>query len=258
MNNRKACKSPRRSRRERSQILSAGESRESPRARARKLGSESKRESRLSRATRLNVASLSCLLLWTLAGCAVIQVETDYDPAADFSGLRTYAWAPLPPKEVRDPRKDTSFLDARIRHAVDTQLTGKGFRQVDSEADDDRGDGDEADLIVTYQTSVETKTDVDTVERYETFGGPLGGRRRGPGRRHGHFARPWIGYVETETRTYEYEEGSFILDLVNPKTQRLLWRGWARAVIERGSSPEKRTERISEAVRRLFAEFPPG
>lgn len=31
-------------------------------------------------------------LVVAVSGCASMQIQTDYDPAANFSGYRTYSW----------------------------------------------------------------------------------------------------------------------------------------------------------------------
>ncbi len=56
---------------------------------------------------------------------------------------------------------------------------------------------------------------------------------------------------------YQYEEGSLIVDIVDARSKRLVWRGTATAIVDPGATPEERTERIQEAVAKVFKDFPP-
>jgi hypothetical protein len=181
---------------------------------------------------------LAILLAATLGGCASMEINSDYDPVASFSGLRTYAWMPGPQKKTGDLRIDNPLLDARVRQAVDRQLEANGYVKQPPER---------SDFLIGYQAAVEKKLDVYTVDHY--YGYPPGwGSTRGYG--------AWGGTIP-ETHVYEYDEGSLILDIVNPQTRKLIWRGSAQAEVNRSASPEKRQERIEEAVRRMLERFPP-
>lgn len=54
-----------------------------------------------------------------------------------------------------------------------------------------------------------------------------------------------------------YEEGALILDVISPKTGKLIWRGVAKARINNANSPDVRKQRVEQAVRELFKVFPP-
>ena len=53
------------------------------------------------------------------------------------------------------------------------------------------------------------------------------------------------------------EEGSLVLDVLDPETGKLIWRGVAQARINREASPEMREKRLNLAVRELIKAFPP-
>src|SRR6202162_6607018 len=55
------------------------------------------------------------------------QVKTDFDHQANFSQYKTYSW-----QEIKPPN---SLWDARIKNAVDAQLSAKGWTQVDNGGD---------------------------------------------------------------------------------------------------------------------------
>lgn len=168
-----------------------------------------------------------------LAACSAVQVSTDYDPEADFAALKTWAWLPRKARTTGDPRLDSSLVHKRIREAVEAQLVERGYRKVASAR---------ADFLVAYHTAVERKIDVDTIYRG-----------------YGYHPDAWgWGAGHQQTMVYEYDQGTLLLDVLDPKAHRLLWRGSASAVVSEQSTPEKRTKLVNEAVAKLLDRFPPG
>jgi hypothetical protein len=181
---------------------------------------------------RLN-GVLGALLLGAVVagGCSSMQISSDYDPSVDFSRLQSYGWMPDSRPDTGNPRLDSSLLDARVRRAVDIQLAARGHSEVSP---------DEADFLVSYHVGLESKLDVDTF--YDSYGYGWG-RGYGP--------------MMYDTVVREYEQGTLLLDFVDPKTRNLVWRGSASAEITTGGTPEKRQERVDKAVARMLERFPP-
>ena len=69
-----------------------------------------------------------------LMGCGGgLQVDTDYDPQADFASMETYAWAQRTPAGDDDPRVYNAIVARRLKAGVDNALQAKGFREVSSD-----------------------------------------------------------------------------------------------------------------------------
>ena len=168
-------------------------------------------------------------VLLALTGCSSIRATADYDRTASFGSLHTYAWRTAPQQGPGDPRLDNSLLDARVKHAVDRELEAKGYRKVSPE--------ERADFLVGYHVVLQRKVDVQTVGTWYGYRG--------------------AGLRIPETRTYQYEQGTLLLDVVDPTTTNLIWRGTATAVVDPDVSTEKRERRIAEAVAKVLADFPP-
>ena len=182
-------------------------------------------------------AMLVLLMLCALVlACSGIKVDSDYDPSADFTQLRTWSWLPDAGKSD-DPRLDSGLLDSRIRAAVKSELDAKGYALATSGT---------PDFQVAYHVSVEGKLDVDTV--YRDY--PRGGYGRA-----GRYGGGW-GYAETRVR--EYDEGTLLIDVLQSGTGALLWRGSGVATVRQESTPDKRTKRINAAVKKILARFPPN
>ncbi len=75
----------------------------------------------------------------------------------------------------------------------------------------------------------------------------------------------WVDYYVARKRTgealgasryVEYEEGSLIIDVVDPQTRQLMWRGSAQAKLNDTDPPSARQAKIRQAVRGILKRFP--
>lgn len=177
------------------------------------------------------------LLAAGLNGCSTLMVSYDYDPQADFSRLKSYAWIPEPRKPTGDPRIDhNTLLEERIQKAVEAQLDAKGYVKKASGT---------PDFWLAYYVTLDKKTAVTMLNSYYGYGPGWG------------WGLHYGGYGLPAAYTYEYDEGTLILDVVEPATRRLLWRGYATDEVNLSQGPKADEKRINEAVRRLLQRFPP-
>jgi uncharacterized protein with gpF-like domain len=167
--------------------------------------------------------SCSLLILATLASGFAQNVKTDFDHQANFSQYKTYSWQEIKPAN--------SLWDARIKAAVNAQLSAKGWTQVDS-------DGDVA--IVAIKTT-QTQRTLQTF--YDGFGG--GWRWRGGG-----------GFGDATTTEQDYQEGTLVVDLFDGKTKQIIWRGSAEGTLS--DKAEKNEKNLDKGVAKMFKNFPPG
>lgn len=78
----------------------------------------------------------------------------------------------------------------------------------------------------------------------------------------GYWGNPWNPYwgmpSYSETRTFDYQVGTLLINLLDGHDGKLVWRGSAEKVVRRGNaSPEERTQAIREAVARVLSLYPP-
>ena len=182
-----------------------------------------------------------CLLL--ISGCAsTVDVTTDYDQSANFSQYRTFSFYQDRPSQPRDAATnfDTS-LDLYLRNAVRQSLTNQGLRY----------DTSSPDLKVAYDVAVSTETEVNTNYAYP------------PGFGYGYSY--WYGYrynygfsrFATPYRTInQYREGTVVVDLVDPDTNELVWRGIGEAAVDMRGNIEQ--ERINTIVSDILNNYPPN
>jgi hypothetical protein len=128
---------------------------------------------------------------------------------------------------------DNSLLRKRIEEIVGQQLTAKGLRQVGVE--------DRSDLLVHFWVRVKDK---QRVESTGMTAGPYGGRYGG------------AGYYGGGVTTYEYEEGTLIVDLAESSKKELVWRATIVAILR--GSPEENLELVNKGVAKAFEAYPPA
>lgn len=63
--------------------------------------------------------------------------------------------------------------------------------------------------------------------------------------------------MQTQTTVREYEVGTLIIDLVDNKTTKLIWRGSVADTIRDKNTPEERVQIINQAVGSVMANYPP-
>lgn len=175
---------------------------------------------------RATVGSLTVLgLVAAVAACAPMQVHTYVPPAADLRKYHTYAWAPAGTFDTGDPRLDNNTLFVeRLQSAVERQLARKGWAPVAAS---------EADLVIHFHARVDQRLDLADVR----------GSGHGPGAAQG---GPLV-----------YDAGTLLLDFVEPRSNTLVWRGWATGSVDGVIDNQAwMNEKLDAAVERILATFP--
>jgi hypothetical protein len=167
-----------------------------------------------------------------LAGCSSYDIKYDYDVDSNFSAFKTYNWIPREISNAsgsaRQAVQSNTLLDERIKRAVDTQMTAKGFTLAT----------ENPDVMLVYHVGAQDK--VDVTDWGYTYAGSY-----------------WGGGLGRSVDVYQYTEGTLIVDMVNASTKQLAWRGSATGVVEPDLSPEQRESRINDVVSRIFQNYPP-
>lgn len=147
------------------------------------------------------------------------DVRTDWDRTINFATYRTYAWVP------DNSLTGNTLLDGRIVNAIDTQLFSKGLRRRDHAGD------------VLLAAHVATR-DRATLNGFYANWAP---------------GTDWSG-VGTMGIVSELSQGTLIVDIVDARTRKLVWRGAATSSIS--NNPEKSDKKINKALEKMFKEYP--
>ena len=169
----------------------------------------------------LQTIILSCILF---AGCSNIDVSVDYDQTYNFSNVKTFSI-----NETFKESEDTLFND-RVVNALKNELNSKNYSLVPK---------DSANLIFVFYANLKDKTMIyadSSIYGYRGY-------------RYG-------GMMMSSTYTYEYTEGTLVIDALNPKTKKIIWRGIGVKEITKNKTPQEKIEAINKAVKEIMDKFP--
>jgi hypothetical protein len=176
--------------------------------------------------TLSHVGRLAALTLaaFALSACATVSVRSFQERGANVAQYRTFDWIPAVLHETGDPRLDNNrFFHERIQSDIEKQLTSRGFEK---DAEGTPG------LLVHYHASVAQKINPNGADQ------------------------PYVRCGDCEP--YVFEAGTVVVDLVDFRTGRLVWRGWADDILDGAIDNQDWMEkRLDEAIQRIFNQLPP-
>ena len=169
-------------------------------------------------------------LLLFFAGCSSLQVSSDYNPDYDFSKLHKAAIL-----YAKSSDNTISLAQQRFAKAIKEELSRKGFVITDKK---------EADFYVIFHLNITEKTQV--VTDYRTIG-------LYP------YYPAYYGYAMAVPvqREYSWTEGRFIIDAVDPRGNKIFWRGTATDRLHDFKTPRERMDYIQKVVAEVLKDFPP-
>lgn len=184
----------------------------------------------------LRAVSMMVFLLGFIYSCSpTVNVTTDYDHSASFSQFKTFAVYDL---KAQQGQVNQLNID-RVTNAIRAEMLAKGFTESTTNPD----------LKVNAVSILKNKQSVTADSNFYGYGGMY--------RPYGYWGGgAMMGGATTTFNTYDYVDGSLIIDIVSTKTQKLLWQGIGNAQIDNKlDNPE---EFIAGAIKKILAGFPPG
>jgi hypothetical protein len=180
-------------------------------------------------------AVVLAVVLLAVVGCTTLQVGSDYDRSASFSGLHTFA---VMKREHHGPSgMHNPLVTQRTEDAIEAELQRKGFMLTN--------DPGSADFTVDFTIGSRERTDVSTYpDPYVVWGW---GRR-------GWWGGPYWGQ-DVDVR--QYREGTLSIDIFDAHNHRPVWHGWAKKELSR-KDIEQSEEPIRKAVASVLERFPPA
>jgi hypothetical protein len=163
------------------------------------------------------------------AGCATLTVSSHIERNVNFTDFVTYDWGPPDNLPVGDPRLDNNpFFRDRVQGAIEKRLAAKGY---------ERALTGEPDLLVHYHASVSQKVDVYAAD-----------------------SRYGYCYANCEPpQVMDYEQGTLVVDIVDVKTNKVVWRGWAQDVMNGVIDDQNRLDnQVDEGVMKMMQLLPRG
>src|SRR6185369_5498164 len=174
--------------------------------------------------TRLSRWSAVVLLITASAACAPMTVSSHVERGLDITRYHTFEWGIADALPQGDPRLDRNpFFKDHFEGAVEKQLAARGLEHS----------GASPDLLIHYHATIAHRLEID----HTSSTGYCPTRDCDP---------PLVGF----------EAGTLILDFIDARTNRLIWRGWAQhAIDDELENRDHMARRIDEAVTRMLARF---
>ena len=157
-----------------------------------------------------------------LSSCSPFQVRSDYAETANFTTYKTYKLR-IDDLKLNDIDKD------RVLNELSKQLQSKGLSS-----------GENPDLIINVKANHKKVTDIQTSRPMGLWG----------------FGGPWgWGFGGGTTWSSNYNQGGLTIDLVDAKTQKLVWQGIGNGISV--DAPRTKQKQIPEIVAEIMANYPP-
>jgi hypothetical protein len=152
----------------------------------------------------------------------MVEVSQHFEESTDFGRLKTYAWMPAAStSDIRSGGRDID-VDGAVRKAVDKYMAADGFTQAQTNPD----------VLVKYH---------------------LGLRETAYVTNFGMHYHEKVGWSETET----VEDGQLTVDLVDAKTEQVIWRGTAWGALNVDPNQTIVNKNTDRAVKKIFEQYPP-
>ncbi len=175
------------------------------------------------------------LIVFLAAGCTSLQTASDLNSQADFSSLKTFAWLEDGGQSANDVRLHNPLVQETVRTAVEQALVAKGY---------EKAEGSQADFVVVWFGAIEKKLKQDKLDQ---FYAPYGYAAL--------YRDPVLNPGPPRT-ILEYEEGTLIIDILEPQGRKLLWRGTGSRPLAEEQSEQTALRNLNRAVTKILEPFP--
>jgi hypothetical protein len=180
--------------------------------------------------------TIALMLLLMLAACATgPAIYTTSAPDADLTRYQRFSFVdPL----GTDRAGYASIVSQQLTFSTRRELELRGLEFVDN--------ADQADLLVNFFGHLDEQ--IRTRQVADPFYGPsFYDFRYG-------FYNPWPTY-SISTEVQQFSQGTLVIDLIDARTNQMVWEGTARNEVTEKSRREA-ASRLDAAVKRIFEEFP--
>jgi len=179
-------------------------------------------------------------LLAVLAACSPYSYYSVSNKPLNTS-YRTYAWIPEGQSKASNIYNNDIATD-RIVETASQELNKRGLTL----------NNEKPDILVRYTAIVSRETRIynEPVYYYSPWNmGPRMGYYRGRSAYYYSYYNPFPIYVGSTERRMIVKEGSIMIDLIDRRSAKVIWRGWAEGVV---NNPEKAIYELPEVVTNIF------
>ena len=167
------------------------------------------------------------VLLGITTACTPVRTKTIFDEKINFNSYKTFCWLQGCEFVYEGPERhnDSIALD-KIRSALVSEMISRGFIQNE----------DDPDLLIDFHVIVEEKTAM--ISFHPEYMDAMPGR-----------------YNQPVWKEYNYLKGSLLIDIIDRRQSRMIWRSSSEAYLE--AFPIITDKQIERSVEEALKDFPP-
>jgi hypothetical protein len=188
-----------------------------------------------------NITSIFAVLLSILVvGCSTNKLEITTDSKkVDFAQFKTYQWLDI----IQGPAEIEKEVYVKITKEINQNLAAKGYSAAPNV---------KPDFFIRYGVTAVNEVNVKQYNSYEGYSNVFSWQRG-----YGLQSTPQSSAVKShEVDVKRVLKGSIIVDIINPLSNKIVWRGTARKQISNSATPKKRNQVIEQAVMLILKDFP--
>ncbi|MBU2114595.1 MAG: DUF4136 domain-containing protein [Gammaproteobacteria bacterium] len=187
-------------------------------------------------AKKLQQLILVCVAASTLAiaGCASgPKVRSDAAANTNFSAYKTFSFMPEP---ATDKAGYATLVTQHFKDAISAEMTALGYQYSDNNAD----------LMINFNSNVETRTDVRSMPTSSMHYSYYNYRR-------GFYVGLPLYTNDVDTIRYKY--GTVNIDVVDAAKKQLVWEGISEGTLKK-SDLDNPKQAIANVVGLIFQQYP--
>jgi hypothetical protein len=185
--------------------------------------------------------AIGLLSLGVMAGCSKYTVRSVTSETADFTRYRTFAWLPAGDSTNSFYRND--IAQERLVDEASKQLQARGLTLNNRRPD----------LLVKFTARVNNKKQTYREPVYYQPAPEFYGVYYRGNRYYYRYRRSFPIYVGDRERTVAYKEGTVIIDVIDRKQSKVIWRGWSEGQV---SNAQEATNEVRDVVGKIFEKYP--
>ncbi len=182
---------------------------------------------------------------WILSSCSSYNFYSVGSNKLDLNKYSTYAWVRGNESKLED-YYNNDIAEENIIESANAALNSKGLKLNNKQPD----------LLIRYTAVVDNKSRVISEPvYYQRPSGfvPVRGYYRGVPVYYYQYVRSFPVYVGSEQRKVEFEEGNIVIDLIDRRTSKVVWRGVAKGEV---SNLSKAVNDLPKVISKIIGKMP--
>jgi len=182
------------------------------------------------------LAALLGAVALAIVSCSTQEIHSPQLPNASLGQRSTFGLVPQLYQEAAAAVSNAPFWQNRIAAAITSGLEQKGYRPSALVR--------KADLLVAFHVVLRQGESITIFDNYSGYALPAAKA-----------ATAGIAKLAASPKG-EAEIGTLVIDIIDPKTKTIIWRGWGRAEVEESQTPTQTERLIQEIVPKILSNFP--